>query len=156
MQDNNSPAGAAPIDSEGQQAPAIYAGHAEALREIQAGRAEAFALWVLLSQESERDGYALKPMPWEGPGEYQHVKFNDGREGFVRVPFNRSHLPTSSRFKVRVQSAPDADVEPLRAALREIETICTESASDCRKRMGTRVGNCLTVARAAIAKAEGA
>jgi hypothetical protein len=32
-------------------------------------------------------------------------------------------------------------------ALREIETICTESQSACRKRMGTRVGNCLVTAR---------
>lgn len=49
-----------------------------------------------------------------------------------------------------IAAAPD-----LLAALREIETICTESASECRKRMGTRVGNSLTVARAAIAKATG-
>jgi len=41
-------------------------------------------------------------------------------------------------------------------ALREIETIFTESAGDCRKRMGTRVGNVLVTARAAIAKATGA
>ncbi len=40
-------------------------------------------------------------------------------------------------------------------ALREIETICTESAADCRKRMGTRVGNALVTARAAISKATG-
>jgi len=36
-------------------------------------------------------------------------------------------------------------------ALEEIETICTESAGDCRKRMGTRVGNALVAARAALA-----
>ncbi len=41
-------------------------------------------------------------------------------------------------------------------ALREIEIICTESAGDCRKRMGTRVVNTLVTARAAIAKATGA
>lgn len=41
------------------------------------------------------------------------------------------------------------------AALREIKTICTESAAACRKRMGTRVGNVLVVARAAIKKAKG-
>lgn len=43
----------------------------------------------------------------------------------------------------------------LLAALIEIETICTESASDCRKRMGTRVGNTLVAAHAALAKARG-
>lgn len=41
------------------------------------------------------------------------------------------------------------------AALREIETICTESAGDCRKRMGTRAGNASVVARAALAACEG-
>ena len=39
----------------------------------------------------------------------------------------------------------------LMEALREVETICTESAADCRKRMGTRPGNCIVVARAALA-----
>ena len=42
------------------------------------------------------------------------------------------------------------DFEALEAALREIETICVESAGDCRKRMGTRVGNTIVVARAAL------
>ncbi len=41
-------------------------------------------------------------------------------------------------------------VAKLNAALIEIETICTESASACRKRMGTRVGNALVTARAAM------
>ncbi len=58
----------------------------DARRDIAAGRARAHALWVLLSREDERDGYWLKPMPWEGPGEYQHVSYADGREGFVRLP----------------------------------------------------------------------
>lgn len=35
-------------------------------------------LWVLLSDEHERDGYALKPDPWEGPGEYQRVTYPGG------------------------------------------------------------------------------
>jgi hypothetical protein len=39
------------------------------------------------------------------------------------------------------------------AALDEIVLICNESAADCRARMGTRVGNVLVVARAAIAQA---
>jgi len=40
-------------------------------------------------------------------------------------------------------------------ALREIQTICEENNSDCRKRMGTRAGNALVVARTAIRAAEG-
>lgn len=43
-------------------------------------------------------------------------------------------------------------VERLIAALQEIETICTESAGATRKRMGTRVGNCLVTARTALAQ----
>ena len=43
----------------------------------------------------------------------------------------------------------------LLAALEEIRDICTESQAECRKRMGTRVGNCLAVCVAAIAKAKG-
>ena len=42
-------------------------------------------------------------------------------------------------------------IEALEKALREIETICTESAGDCRKRMGTRVGNTIVAVRAALA-----
>lgn len=42
------------------------------------------------------------------------------------------------------------------AALREIEAICTESVADCRKRMGTRVGNSLVTARDAIRRAAAA
>lgn len=62
-------------------------GYDEARQAIQDGRAVPHALWVLLSKESDRDGYALKPIPWEGPGEYQHVKF-DGEDcgRFVRLP----------------------------------------------------------------------
>jgi len=63
-----------------------HAGFDEAVQAIVAGNAKAHALWVLLSEPSARDGYALKPMPWEGPGEYQHVSHDDGRTGFVRVP----------------------------------------------------------------------
>lgn len=60
-------------------------GYDEASRAIAAGQAEAHALWVLLSDEHERDGHWLKPMPWEGPGEYQRVSYVDGRNGFVRM-----------------------------------------------------------------------
>jgi hypothetical protein len=60
--------------------------YAEAAKEVFGGRAKAHALWVLLSKESDRDGYALRPMPWEGSGEYQHFSFADGRDGFVKVP----------------------------------------------------------------------
>jgi hypothetical protein len=41
------------------------------------------------------------------------------------------------------------------AALEEVETICTESAADCRNRMGTRVGNALATVRTALLRARG-
>ena len=60
-------------------------GFNEARKAIFSGRAQAHELWVLLSDERQRDGYALKPSPWEGPGEYQRVTFDDGRNVLVRV-----------------------------------------------------------------------
>lgn len=45
--------------------------------------------------------------------------------------------------------------DELLRAMREIQTICTESAGACRKRMGTRVGNALVTAKAAIVAVEG-
>jgi hypothetical protein len=35
------------------------------------------ALWILLASEHDRDGYALRPRVWEGPGEYQRVSETD-------------------------------------------------------------------------------
>jgi hypothetical protein len=67
-------------------------GYEHAQTEIAAGRAKAHSLWVLLRTAEERDGYALKPNPWEGPGEYQQVSFGDGLGVFVRLPAGR-HLP---------------------------------------------------------------
>ena len=62
----------------------------EALNEVRAGRAKAHSLWILLSDERERDGYALKPETWEGPGEYQRVSRNGDSLGvLVRIPTGR-------------------------------------------------------------------
>lgn len=69
-------------------------GFEQAAKAIAEGQAQAHALWVLLSDPSQRDGYWLKPLVWEGPGEYQRVSFTDGRNGFVRVRDGRS-LPIS-------------------------------------------------------------
>jgi len=85
------------------------AAYHQAAKAIAAGEAEAYALWVLLSDEHQRDGYGLKPMPWEGPGEYQHVKYGDGRDGFVRIPGCKS-LPCTNRFAK--EARPEQDPEP--------------------------------------------
>lgn len=73
-------------------------GFDEAVTAILAGEAEAHQLLVLLANENDRDGFALKPLPWEGAGEYQHVSYADGRRGFVRVP---NESPTSLQDAVR-------------------------------------------------------
>ncbi|MBX5143333.1 hypothetical protein HJB79_32055 [Rhizobium lentis] len=62
-----------------------------ALKEIHAGRAEAHALWVSLNDEHQRDRFAFKASPWEGPGEYQSVSFKDGRNVFIKI--GDRHLP---------------------------------------------------------------
>lgn len=61
-------------------------GYQEARKAIMERRAVPHALWILLSNESDRDGYALKPNPWEGSGEYQHIEI-DGEYGrLIRIP----------------------------------------------------------------------
>lgn len=56
-----------------------------ACAEIAAGRAKPHSLWVLLSKETDRDGYGLRPEVWEGPGEYQRLTHEDGRDVFVKL-----------------------------------------------------------------------
>lgn len=63
-------------------------GFNDAVKAILAGEAKARELWIVLFGEHDRDRYALRPMPWEGAGEYQCVEYTDGRAGFVRVPDN--------------------------------------------------------------------
>lgn len=57
----------------------ILSTYDEAARAIAAGHAIARSLWVIVTDEHQRDSYALRPMRWEGPGEYQHVVFDDHR-----------------------------------------------------------------------------
>lgn len=68
-----------------------------AVAAIKEGRAQPHSLWTLLSDAHERDGYWLRPMPWEGPGEYQHVTYDDGRAGFVRIPCGAYGLPRAAK-----------------------------------------------------------
>jgi hypothetical protein len=63
-------------------------------------------------------------------------------------------LETQVRSHITVTRSATSGKSHMLGALREIETICTESAGDCRKRMGTRVGNALVTARNAIAAAD--
>lgn len=69
-----------------------FAGYAEARAAIEAGTAKPHALWVLLGAESDRDGFALKPSPWEGPGTYQHVAFDSDYCRLIRVPMEAASL----------------------------------------------------------------
>jgi uncharacterized protein YpmB len=76
------------------QEPTAYDKAAKAISE---GRAHAHALWVLLGDERERDLYALKPEQWEGPGEYQRVRFDDGRDVFVYIPVAKPSFRTGEQ-----------------------------------------------------------
>lgn len=69
------------------------AGFDEAAKAILGGRATPHALCAIISTEGQRDGYALRPLIWEGPGTYQHVSYEDGRSGFVRLPDSAGSLP---------------------------------------------------------------
>jgi hypothetical protein len=41
--------------------------------------------WFALRAESDRDGYNLKPLLWEGPGEYQRYAIWDETGVLVKV-----------------------------------------------------------------------
>lgn len=73
------------------------------------------------------------------------IFLNDDNEQTCHV--EGPNAKAMAAFIVRAVNSHEALVK----ALEEIETICTESAGDCRRRMGTRVGNALVVARAALA-----
>lgn len=67
-------------------------GYDRAVEAITAGTATPRAAWLVVGVEHQRDGYAMKPSPWEGPGEYQHVVFADNYFGLVRLPDNARRL----------------------------------------------------------------
>lgn len=52
---------------------------ADVQAELAARTAYFGTLWCLLSFPDQRDGYMLKPVEWQGPGEYQLVEFKDNR-----------------------------------------------------------------------------
>lgn len=104
-------------------------------------------------------GFArVKRWPWEMEGEpglvwgYHVICDASGIDTHPRGCGASSGWAETPEEAITAWNRRPADPD-LVEALREIETICTESASDCRKRMGTRVGNVLVTARAALAKA---
>jgi hypothetical protein len=106
----------------------------EAKKAIAEGRATGHALWVLLSDEHQRDGYALKPIPWEGAGEYQHVTFDDGRDGFVRIPGVDPSLPTDWGKR-----SGTIDEAPARA-MNQKATIIAEAFAGEKVKLGAEMG----------------
>lgn len=118
----------------------------EANKAIAAGRAQARALWVLLTDEQDRDRFALKPMPWEGAGEYQHVEFNDGRSGFIRIPAGCRALPCTNR-STRRHGTVD---EPPSLAMNQKASIVADAALFARMKLEQehgRKGDLQTLAR---------
>lgn len=61
-----------------------------AQKEINAGKLQPHSLWILIANESDSDGYGLKPATWEGSGEYQRVSQGDDLGFLVKVPAGRS------------------------------------------------------------------
>jgi len=100
-------------------------------------------------------------LDYKSPGFYQNAGII-GADGTTVVGCDEYHVFNSQadiEFILRACNSHDALTAAnavLIAALREVETIITESAADCRKRMGTRVGNTLVVVRAALKAAKGA
>jgi hypothetical protein len=66
-------------------------GYDEARAAIESGKAVPHELWILVGDEHARDGYALKPSPWEGPGEYQHIEFEGGSR-LIYLPLDAPSL----------------------------------------------------------------
>lgn len=66
-----------------------YIGYRAAEIAIKEGRATGHALWIILRTPDERDGYALQPDPWEGPGCYQSVSYGKEFGRLVRCPLGR-------------------------------------------------------------------
>ena len=83
--------------------------YATAKAEIQAGRAEAHALWMLLLYPTDRDGYALKPEVWEGRGQYQHVTHQDGRSVLVHLPHDERPFLTRKLIEENARRKAERD-----------------------------------------------
>ena len=60
----------------------------QAMNEVNNGRGEARALWILVLNETERDHFALRPLTWEGSGEYRAFviyALNDGLPVLIKT-----------------------------------------------------------------------
>lgn len=115
----------------------MQTGYDAAAKAIAKGQAKGHALWVLLLDESDRDGKALKPMPWEGAGEYQHVVFNDGRDGFIRIPTGKRALPTD--WGRRTPRPGSVDEAPERA-MNQKASVVADAAIKVRTRLESELG----------------
>ena len=105
----------------------------------------------------------VSPLPWSFEpvlsfGE-QIIIAADGEEIALFHVSDGADEPTTinalanTRLAVKAVNSHEANEAKIAAAvkaLEEIEAICTESAGDCRRRMGTRVGNALVTARTTL------
>jgi hypothetical protein len=57
-----------------------------AIEAIRSGAAHGHQAFALLANEHERDAFMIRPLAWDGPGEYQYIHWADGRHFFVRMP----------------------------------------------------------------------
>lgn len=111
-------------------------------------------VWDMNGKEIVITATEYTPGPWHVSDitlNQNHVFAEDGYQVADCEHYHISKRPLSEQKANAklIAAAPD-----MAEALRLIEIICTESAHDCRKRMGTRAGNTLVAARAALAKAD--
>ncbi len=106
--------------------------------------------------------HTLGPWNWEGSfnftnGGYRVITNAAGPIAHVcTVAERKRNTPYDAADAERDDNARLIAASPdMFAALKEIDIICNETPGETRKRMGTRIGNIMTAARVAIAKAEG-
>lgn len=114
----------------------------EARQHVERGTARAHALWLLLSDEHERDAYKLKPLRWEGPGEYQHVVFHDGRDGLVKTAMCAKPLLLANEDYGRIVTTHRAEVSVPKSLWMLLgHTEEYREARDAAGKLVTRCGN---------------
>lgn len=87
-------------------------------------------LWIIMGDPHDRDGYALKPIAWEGGGQYRRVRLANGRDGLLKD--GGKHLPALGSVPVGV----------IERSVRKgtlVRCRCHNTRVDCQHRQGPPV-----------------
>lgn len=112
---------------------------------IEEGKANGHTLWFVLTDQKQREVYALRPAVWEGPGQYQSVEIFDADFGLhnrvlVKTPAGPAGWSIDS-FPI---NKPDEPVEA--PELRVVEIIVRHSETRCEVCRSGSPGTCTPVA----------